>query len=160
MVPELVHTFDATIEFVEKSVADLSEQQMVEQPTGVPNHAAWTLGHVILSCQGIAVELGAEAWLPDNWESVYGYGSMPRGDLQFYPRKAELLAILASATSRLRQALLAATDSVLSRSLPGGQLPTMAHLLLQVVVAHTAYHAGQLTVWRRAIGKHSVGVFV
>ncbi len=160
MVPELVYTFDATIEFVEKSVADLSEQQMVEQPAGVPNHAAWTLGHVILSCQEIAVELGAEAWLPDNWESVYGYGSMPRADVQFYPRKAELLAILVSATSRLRQALLSATDPVLSRALPGGQLPTMAHLLLQVVVAHTAYHAGQLAVWRRAIGKHSIGVFV
>ena len=36
----------------------------------------------------------------------------------------------------------------------------MGHLLLQVVGAHTAFHAGQLALWRRALGKPSVGVFV
>ena len=160
MIAELVRTFEATVKFIEESVADLSEQQMVEQPPGVPNHASWTLGHVIYSCQGIAVELGGEEWLPDEWESVFGYGTTPRSDLQCYPRKAELLTFLAGATSRLCQTLLAAKDSVLRQSLPNETLPTVADLLLQVVVAHTAYHAGQLAVWRRAIGKHSVRVFV
>ena len=160
MVSELIHTFDATIKFIEASVADLSEQQMVEQPSGVPNHAAWTLGHLVYACQGVAVELGETEWLPDDWESVYGYGSTPRADLQDYPPKAELLALLAGAAVRLRQAILAASDAVLRQSLPDETLPTMAHLLWQVVVAHTAYHAGQLAVWRRAIGKPSAGVFV
>ena len=160
MVPELIHTFDATINFIEASVADLSEQQMVEQPAGVPNHAAWTLGHIVYACQGIAVELGDTAWLPEDWESVFGYGSTPRADLQYYPRRAELLTALAGATSRLRQVILGASDAVLKQSLPDETLPTMAHLLWQVVVAHTAYHAGQLAAWRRAIGKGSVGVFV
>jgi hypothetical protein len=50
MVNELVHTFEATLAFIEQLVADLSEQQMVEQPTGVPNHGTWTLGHIIFSC--------------------------------------------------------------------------------------------------------------
>ena len=160
MVPELVHTLEATVKFMEELVADLSAQQMVEQPTGVPNHGMWTLGHVIHSCQGIAVELGATHWLPDDWESVFGYGSTPLSDVQGYPTKPELLTLLADATSRLRQTLLAANESVLGQSLPDETLPTMGHLLLQVVVAHTAYHAGQLAVWRRAIGKQSVGVFV
>jgi hypothetical protein len=77
MITELVHTFESTLEFVEQSVADLSEQQMVEQPTGVPNHGTWTLGHIIYSYQGVAAELSAEQWLPDNWESAFGYGSTP-----------------------------------------------------------------------------------
>ena len=68
MVPELVHTFETTVKFIEQSVADLTEQKMVEQPTGVPNHAMWTRGHIICSCQGVAAELGAEQWLPDHWE--------------------------------------------------------------------------------------------
>ena len=160
MVPELVHTFETTVKFLEQSVADLSEQQMVEQPIGVPNHGTWTLGHIIYSCQGIAAELGAEQWLPDDWESAFGYGSTPLSDLQRYPSKLELLTHLADATSRLRQTLLTADESVLGQSLPDDTLPTMGHLLLQVVVAHTAYHAGQLAVWRRAIGKPSVAVFV
>ena len=71
-----------------------------------------------------------------------------------------MLTLLADAASRLRQALLAADACVLGKSLPDEMLPTMGHLLLQVVVAHTAYRAGQLAVWRWAIGKQSVGVFV
>ena len=160
MSTELVHTFETTLKFIEQSVADLSEQQMVEQPTGVPNHGMWTLGHVIYSCQGIAAELGAEQWLPDDWESVFGYGSTPSSDLSRYPKKSEMLTLLADAARRLRQTLLAADESVLRQSLPDETLPTMGHLLLQVVVAHTAYHAGQLAVWRRAIGKQSVAVFI
>jgi hypothetical protein len=160
MVQELVHTFEATVKFIEQSVADLSDLQMIEQPPGVPNHGTWTLGHIIYSCQGMAIELGANQWLPDDWESFFGYGSMPHSDLQRYPKKSELLKILADAKGRLSQTLLTVNESVLGRSLPDEMLPTMGHLLLQVVVAHTAYHVGQLAVWRRAIGKESVGVFI
>ncbi len=156
----MVHTFDSTLEFMERSVADLSEQQMVEQPMGVPNHGTWTLGHIVVSCQGMAAELGAAPWLPEDWESLFGYGSTPSPDRSRYPTKAELLAILAGAAGRLRQTLLAADESVLLRRLPDETFPTMRDLLLQVVVAHTAYHAGQLAVWRRAIGRESVAVFI
>ena len=160
MTTELVHTLESTLKFVEQSVADLSECQMVEQPTGVPNHGTWTLGHIIYSCQGVAAELGVEPWLPEDWESTFGYGSTPSSDLSRYRAKSEMLAVLADSARRLGHALLAADESVLSRSLPDETLPTMRHLLSQVVVGHTAYHAGQLAVWRRAIGRPSAGVFV
>lgn len=160
MIPELVHTLEAGVKFMEQSVADLSEQQMVEQPRGVPNHATWTLGHVVYSCQAMAAELGAEQWLPDDWESVFGYGSTPSSDLSRYPNKSEALALLADAAGRLRLALVAANESALKRPLPEDTFPTMGHLLLQVVIAHTAYHAGQLALWRRAIGKQAVAVFI
>lgn len=157
---ELVRTFETTVKFMEQSAADLSERQMVEQPAGVPNHAAWTLGHVVFSCQAMAAELGSETWLPGDWESVYGYGTTPHTDLSRYPNKAEMLALLADSASRLRRVLLALDESVLKKPLPDETFPTMAHLLSQVVVAHTAFHAGQLATWRRAIGMPSAGVFV
>lgn len=160
MIDVLIHTFEATVRFVEQSVADLSDRQMVEQPTGVPNHATWTLGHIIYSCQGMSTELGAEPWLPDDWESTFGYGSRPLRDHKRYPRKPQLLEMLADSSARVRQTLLSANSSVLEKPLPDETLPTMGHLLLQVLVAHTAFHAGQLAVWRRAIGKASTGVFV
>ena len=59
MFGELLPTLDYTLQSSERSVADLSDQQMVEQPNTVPNHRTWTLGHVILRCQGIATEMGA-----------------------------------------------------------------------------------------------------
>jgi hypothetical protein len=160
MLSEMIAAFDYTVHFIEHSVADLSETEMVEQPINVPNHGAWTLGHVIFSCQGIAAELGTDPWLPDDWEARFGYGSTPSPDPSRYPDKSEMLSLLADAASRLRQILLAADESVLKRPLPDESLPTMGHVLIQVVVGHSAYHAGQLAVWRRAIGKASAGVFI
>lgn len=160
MIRELVHTLEATVKFAAQLVADLPDPQMVEQPKGTPNHGAWTLGHIVHSCEGMATELGAKAWLPDDWESVFGYGSKPLPDLQGYPPKHELLALLSDAASRLSGTLLSMDESILEQPLPDASLPTMRHLLLQVVVAHTAYHAGQLAVWRGALGKRPIGVFV
>lgn len=160
MISELVRTFEYITAFVEQSIADLSDDEMVEQPVGVPNHAAWTVGHIIYSCQGIAAELGSELWLPEAWESDFGYGSKPLPEKGRYPTKPELLRLFADSTIRLRQVLLSTDESMLRRSLPDDALPTMAHLLLQVVLGHTGYHAGQLAVWRRAIGKESAGVFI
>ena len=54
MIHEMIRSLDFTLRFIEDSVADLSEEEMVRQPDGVPNHAAWTLGHLIYSCQGLA----------------------------------------------------------------------------------------------------------
>ena len=160
MMPELLHTFRSTLNFIEGSVADLSEEEMIKQPAGVPNHATWTLGHLIHSCQGIAGELGAPPWLPDEWGSAFGYGSTPEPDLSRYPSKSEMLRTLAEAADRLHEVLSSVSESTLKRSLPDEALPTMGHLLFQVVVAHTAFHAGELAVWRRAIGKQSAAVFV
>jgi uncharacterized damage-inducible protein DinB len=81
-----------------------------------------------------------------------------------YPSKAELLAGLGEASQRLRTALLGMDPAALAEPLPDEQvreiLPTKGHALLQIVAAHTAYHAGQLAVWRRAIGRSPVGVFL
>lgn len=160
MIDEMIHTFEATVRFMEQSVDDLSDEEMVEQPSGVPNHATWTLGHIIFSCQGMATELGVAPWLPDDWESVFGYGSTPRSEEKQYPKKAELQTLLADATTQLCQVIRSVNGSVLKRQLPSEEFPTMDHLLLQVVVAHTAYHAGQLAVWRRATGRESAAVFI
>jgi len=160
MIEELVGSFETSVEFVKKSVADLSEEQMVLQPPEVPNHGMWTLGHVIFSCQGMAVELGAEPWLPDDWESTFGYGSVPSSDLSRYLTKAEMLQFLDDSVSRLCDSIRTADESVLRKAVSDETLPTMGHMLLHVVAAHTGYHAGQLAVWRRGIGMPSAGVFI
>jgi uncharacterized damage-inducible protein DinB len=164
MIPELVGCFERTVAFLRDVVADLSDEDIVLQPPGVPNHAAWTLGHVIHSCEAMAGELGVEPWLPRDWESQFGYGSSPTSVVSQYPSKAALLGALAEASHRLRMALLGIDEAALAEPLPDeglrDLLPTKGHALLQVVAAHMAYHAGQLAAWRRAIGRPAVGVFL
>ena len=165
MIPELVGCLDRSLAFMRNLVADLSDDEMVLQPPGVPNHAVWTLGHVIHSCQAIAGELGVAPWLPNDWESRFGYGSSPdAAPVSPGWRKAALLASLADAGDRLRAVLLAIDERRLGDPLPDENaretLPTLGDALLQVVSAHTAFHAGQLAAWRRAIGRPPVGVFI
>jgi hypothetical protein len=165
MIPQLVACLDRSVAFIQGLVTDLSDAEMLLQPAGVPNHASWTLGHVIQSCQAIAVELGVVPWLPDDWESRFGCGSSPASPTTSQePAKAALLAALADAADRLRVALLATDEGKLGDPLPDEKmreiLPTVGHALVQVVAAHTAFHAGQLAVWRRAIGRAPVGVFI
>ena len=164
MIAELLSTFNSTMKFMEQSVVDLSDRQMVEQPAGVPNHAAWTLGHIIYGCQEMAGALGIEEWLPREWPTLFGTDTIPLADVSRYPNKSALLALLKESASRLENALLATNESALAQPLPDEQcreiLPTMGHALLQVMAAHTAFHAGQLSVWRRAIGLRPVSCFV
>lgn len=165
MIPELVGSLDRSLAFVRDLVADLSDEEMTLQPPGVPNHAAWTLGHLIHSCQAIAGELGVGPWLPDDWGSRFGYGSSPGAAADFPgPGRAALLAALVDAGDRLRTILLATDESRLKEPLPDESvrklLPTLGDALVQVVSAHTAFHAGQLAAWRRAIGRPSAGVFI
>ena len=160
MMDEMVRVFEYTIQFLERSVEDLTEEEMVGQPSGVPNHATWTLGHLIFCCQGMATEVGGEPWLPEDWESKFGYGSTPSGRQEEYRTKSEMLALLDDAKGRLVERLRAVDASTLHRALEDDTFPTMFDLLLQVVLAHTAYHAGQLAVWRRAMGRESAAVFI
>jgi uncharacterized damage-inducible protein DinB len=104
--------------------------------------------------------LGAQQWLADDWECVFGYGSKPLSEASHYPTKSEMLSLLADAAVRLRRTLLAVDESISSKLSPDESMPTMGHVLLQTIVAHTAYHAGQLAAWRRAIGQPSAGVFI
>ena len=94
MIDEMVHTLQSSIDFVNKCVTDIPDDRMAEQPPGVPNHGTWTLGHLAVSCEGMAKEIGAEPWLPGEWEATFGYQSTPHGDVTRYPGKVEMLSIL------------------------------------------------------------------
>jgi transposase-like protein len=164
MVPELVKCLDRSMIFIRDLVADLTDEEMVLQPPGAPNHGAWTLCHIIFSCQEIAGELGVEPWLPADWESQFGHGSSPSPIASTRSAKSGVLAALEDARQRLRAALLGIDEGTLARPLSDENaraiFPSMADALLQVVAAHMAFHAGQLAVWRRAIGRQPVGVFI
>jgi len=164
MITQMTGILEYTLDFVRQQIVDLSDEELVLQPTGAPNHAAWTLGHIIHSCQTIAIELSKEASSSTEWESRFGYGTRPNPAACENLSKSNLLANLAETSDWLRATIQALDTRFLDEPPSEGamheMLPTMGHELIQVVVAHTAYHAGQLAAWRRAIGRAPVGVFV
>lgn len=142
---------------LERMIGDIPAEQMCEQPPGLPNHPAWTLGHLAFVRFAILKQLGVESSeFPEEWIPLFGRGSTPCSEHAKYPTKDELWQTF----MRLQQAVLervksltpeelAQPHSIASLQVP---LPTMGDLLLQMLTAHDGLHVGQLSDWRRTLG--------
>jgi hypothetical protein len=154
MIPEILASYALNLNKVREIVKDLSCAEMVAQPVGAPNHAAWTIGHLVYSAERIGGELGLEPWLPEDWAKRFGTGSAPVGDPAAYPDKESLLGSLDDAQKRLTERLRAMTDEDMNQPLPDVRhrktFPTLGHAVLHILSSHSAFHVGQLAVWSRA----------
>ncbi len=155
MISEILIPFELNLTYLRRLVADLSEEQMVTQPHGLPNHPTWILGHLVFSFQAMAGELGVAPWLPESWSSMFGAGTIPKSSLRAYPSKHQLHELLEDAQLRLTVAISNAPAAELSGPLPDeayrAKLPTVGHALVHLLVGHASLHVGQLTVWRSAM---------
>ncbi len=155
MIDEILNSYDLHLKFLRRLVSDLDDGQMVAQPDSVPNHPAWTIGHLVFSCQAIGGELGIPTWLPVEWEGRFGTGSNPVADESAYPNKNALLAALSDGQEKVTAVLRAMSQAGLSQPLPDvryrDKFPTIGHAVIHILSGHTALHLGQLTVWRRAM---------
>jgi hypothetical protein len=156
VIDQILRSLGMTLGFLRRMLADVPDELMTKQVAGVVNHPAWTIGHLVISLHGMAQEMGAEPWLPGDWERRYGYGSTPVGERSAYPSREQLLAILADAEQRVSARLRDLGEAGLAQPLPDlrvrEMLPTVGHAALHILVAHVAEHVGQLVVWRRVVG--------
>lgn len=157
----VLHSFAYALDYFRDLVADVPEREMSSQRGGIVNHSSWLIGHLIFSCQELAAVVGVPPWLPRDWARRYGPGSAPHSDASGYVSKQEALAMLRDAQTRLTEAVEKLGDEDLDRPLPQESLrnlfPTVRHALTQVLIGHTAYHIGQMSVWRKALGLPPIG---
>jgi hypothetical protein len=152
----ILHSFKFGLDYLREQVADVNEADMVAQPNGIMNHPAWVIGHLTHACQMLGGVVGIPNWLPDDWASRFGTGSVPVADLSRYETKANALLILQDAQSRIIQRVEQLDEALLDQPFPDPSylevFPTIRHALTQVLVGHTANHVGQVSLWRRAMG--------
>lgn len=148
----ILHSFAYSLDYLREQIADVPEELLTAQPAGVPNHPAWTIGHIVFISQEIGAVVGIDPWLDDEWTRTYGPGGLPIvGDAC----KASLLSALDTAQSKLVTAVAALRDEQLDAPFPdpaySDVFPSIRHALTQVLLGHTAFHIGQISVWRRAM---------
>ena len=152
--------FRFTLAYAEKLVADLDDDQLAVLPHGGMNHPAWILGHVALGSDFVASLLGKDLLTDEAWMKTFGPGSVPVEDRSVYPSKAELVDTMRKTHARAIQLLEVATDEELSapNQTPffPEQFPTVGDLATHLVTTHAAMHLGQLSAWRRCVGKKTV----
>ncbi len=157
----VVHSFRYSIDYLKLQLATVTDRQMHAQPPGVRNHPAWIVGHLVHTCQLLGELAGVKPWLDESWSRRYGSGSEPQDTPGLYETKEKLLASLENAAERIDNAAGMMNESELDAVFPAEQLrevfPTVRHAFTHVLTAHTAYHVGQISVWRRAMGLPAIG---
>jgi len=148
------------------------DEQRTTQAENLPNHAAWTFGHVALTLHRIAELLDENVDLPpedfvtgdgsDGDENRYdtesvATGSEPADDPSRYPTVARSREIAEAAAQRLHDAIRNAAEDDLDAPdpRPGGDKEPLWSLVMRAVL-HEAVHAGQLAALRKALGLASV----
>jgi hypothetical protein len=124
------------------------------------NHPAWVLGHLIVVADMAAQLLGEPMVTDQQWMATYGPGSTPSEHREHYASKQQLLEMMDQTYARLSGLAAIAAPEVLAapNNTPfmAKSLPAMGDLLAHVLSTHATMHLGQLSAWRRTMGKGSV----
>jgi len=146
--------------YAEKLAADLADEELALLPQPGMNHAAWIFGHVALGSDFVAQLLGKSMVTDEAWMAKFGPGSLPVADRTAYPSKEQLLAKTRTTHSRAIESLNQATTEQLEapNQTPffPAEFPDVGALITHLMTTHAALHLGQLSAWRRALGKCAV----
>jgi len=163
LVNGLLFSWDKNLDYGQKLVADLSDEQMAVQPhpgagPGV-NHPAWVLSHLSAYHPVIVKVIKGEPF-DDPKGHPFGMQSKPEADRSVYASKEELVAGFVSGHTAVAEALKASGDAALDQAITlerwAPVMPTSAIALPYLMLVHENTHFGQLSAWRRIQGLPSV----
>lgn len=149
--------FSMQRDMLKEFLEDVPADRWAEQPAGVRNHPAWTIGHLASSNNFLLTMLGKDPVeiIPDA-QAKYGNGSMPTSNPDDYPSKDELWAAYDKSFEAAASALAEATDEQMASKNPVEDVreffPTVGFGVSYMTTAHQMDHLGQLRAWKRAAG--------
>lgn len=146
----------ATINYAKQILADIEDSRMCEQPAGL-NHPAWLLVHLCTAADYAANLLGGKGVCPETWNAM-GDTKKPLSPVRTdYPPKEELIGTFETAFQNAATLYDSLTEEELGKPQKLGffeaELPTVGDMATFLILSHTSLHLGQLSAWRRAIGK-------
>jgi hypothetical protein len=148
---QLADAIGSTRELFMRFFEGFDDANATAQAPGLPNHAAWTLGHLALTMHRAAEQIAgvdhALAWDPE----PYAFGSKPSAAREAYPLLAELLENFHRAFDLLLDAIRGAGDDGLARTVTWGANPVAARDLALRMAFHNGTHCGQLVDLRRVL---------
>jgi hypothetical protein len=146
----------ATVAYGKQVLADIDDASMSEMPMGL-NHPAWLLMHLATAADYAAALLGGQGVCPPDWSEKSDTKKPISKNRSDYPTKAELIEKFETAYQNAVDLLQKCDASALAQPQKLGffekELPTVGDMAGFLLVAHTNIHLGQLSAWRRAMGK-------
>jgi hypothetical protein len=153
MIQSILHSIGMNEFYAQALINDIPAERFCEQPGAVRNHPAWNVGHITLGLDGAAVALGLESQVPEQWQALFGQGSMPTSKAADYPDKETLLKTFNDQLARVKQAIPEQLPAKAADQNPFERirdfLPTVGDFVVFVTTVHPAVHLGQISSWRR-----------
>ena len=137
----------------------------------LPNHVAWSLGHISLTMHRVSERLDKAPIPPSDFTpgaaiegsatNAYAvdsiaFGSKPVDDVSMYPPFARCLEIFNNSCARLQAAARAADEPTLATLTPWGGSEIPFHDLILRMAFHNGMHCGQIADLRRALRFKSI----
>jgi uncharacterized damage-inducible protein DinB len=148
--------FRFVVSLLQKSFADVKEEDMRLRPTPAMNPPVWILGHIVATFGFVPKMLGGELACPPEYLKWFGPGSKLEDLPAQLPSKKELLGKLSEAAERVLVAVPRVGDEDWAKPNPipffPTELPTLRDITENLLCNHTMLHVGQMTVWRRTQG--------
>ena len=138
------------------NVNGLTHEDSLVQPQPGGNSLNWIMGHLVWAYEQALPLFGQPLVLPEGTLDRYARGAPGLGSPAEAMNFRELLAAWSAAVERVDTGLANLTSEVLDRKAPGS--PTKnpdetVRSLVNTILFHQAYHAGQTAVLRRVAGK-------
>lgn len=145
------------IGFLNMTIGDLTDADLIQRPVPAANNALWQLGHLIAAeahmVNGAAGKTIIE--LPAGFADRFKKDTAAVDDPALLGTKGDLLALFAKVRSATAEWAASLTPADLASQAPESMrrfAPTVGHLV-QVLPNHVAMHIGQFQVLRRKLGK-------
>ena len=142
---------------LEKQIEGFTPEQLVQQPGGVKNHPVWSMGHLANTLNNVVGMLGGQKTLPENYKTLFAGGTQPIADVKAYPSAQEIHANLVAMHQKACEFYMGAPSEMLRSPNPNERfaatLPTLGSMVVALLTVHLAEHIGQISAWRRAMGK-------
>ncbi|MBY0585755.1 DinB family protein [bacterium] len=158
MFENQINVYMFLLGYLQQTVADVSEEELDQQPVGSGNPPRWILGHLAVCCDYALKQMGGSPICPREWHVSFGPGSTPGAEGSAKPSKEELLATLTKGHEKVVEQLRTVSPETMSAPhgivfLAGTPLQCKGDLVAHLMTSHEAGHVGQLTYWRRATGR-------
>jgi len=145
------------IGFLNMTLGDMTDADLIQRPVPNANNALWQLGHLIAAeasmVNGAAGRTVVE--LPAGFAERFKKGTASVDDPAVLGTKAALLGLFAKVRGASADWAASLTPADLAKESPESMrswAPTVGHLVNMLPV-HTAMHIGQFQVLRRKLGK-------
>lgn len=139
---------------IRRLVEDITEQESMHTIPGYGNHIKWLTGHILTTTVLSGKLLGGHISLPEGWHELFRRGAEMHPDPKAFPSIESIRERLFDYQRMVVEFLDLMDDAELSVEIeiaPGWSDTRLGAVLF--LKAHDFYHAGQIAVLRRTLGR-------